>query len=96
MVQDRLCKMIERTMNLIHSEVRLETLIIIAFNRINSEKNKVISYELVYTGFILVLVVKKALSLYKHSRIRSWNHPVLSNQCKVFRSRKQRPVPDRV
>ena len=37
-----------------------------------------------------------SLSLYKHSWIRSWNHPVLNNQCKVSCSRKQRVVPDRV
>ena len=35
-------------------------------------------------------IVKKALNLYKHPRIRSWNHPVLSNKCKVSCSRKQR------
>ena len=36
--------------------------------------------------------MKKALSLYKHSRIRSWNQPVLSNRCKVSCSRKQRQI----
>ena len=40
-------------------------------------------------------IVEKALILYIHSRIRSWNQPVLSNQCKVSCSRKQQLVPDK-
>ena len=47
---------------------------------------------LVYTEFILVCV--ESYSLYKHSRICSWNQPVLSNDCKVSCSGKQWLVHD--
>ena len=50
---------------------------------------------LVYTEFILVPIVQKAFQLIqKHSQIRSWNQPLLSNECKVSCTRKQRLAPD--
>jgi hypothetical protein len=36
------------------------------------------------------------IRLLKHSQIRYWNKPVLSNECEVYCSRKQRFVPGRV
>ena len=55
---------------------------------------KIGTWLIVYNEFILVRLCRKLFSLYRNTRIRSWNQPVLSNECKVSCSRKQRLGPD--
>ena len=51
--------------------------------------NTVVQFMLIYFS----LIVKQAIYLLNHARIRSWKQPVLSNESKVSCSRKQwRPL----